>query len=82
MELPGSVCEKCGGAMEIGFALDKDRNGVERLRWMQGTPEYSAFSNVQTDGECRAIVMHRCTQCGRLELYASETVDPPGWFTS
>ena len=67
--------------METGFGVDKDSGSVQPSRWLQGEPESSWWQGTVAMGrECRSILMWRCTECGYLEMYATELVSSPGLF--
>jgi Zn ribbon nucleic-acid-binding protein len=68
-------CLRCGGAMEEGFIPDRGHYGIETAptTWVEGEPETSFWSGLNTDDRRRYIVIiNRCVQCGWLEQYARE----------
>ena len=65
-------CPKCTGAMEPGFILDKAHfNMPANPEWVEGKPESSFWTGLQTKGRERHSVMtYRCERCGFLESFA------------
>ncbi len=77
-----TTCAKCGGEMQEGFILDTSRGPVLVSRWIQGSPETSAWTGgVKVGGrECRSVTTYRCAACGYLESYAVAPAAPPDWL--
>ena len=72
-----SKCPKCGAEMVEGFLLDHSHGAHVVAQWIEGKPEASVWQRfwhrLNLRGrERRTLSAHRCTQCGLLELYASE----------
>ncbi|XBB67671.1 hypothetical protein ABFU82_26790 [Nocardioides sp. WV_118_6] len=73
MTEPGGAVVVCPcGSTEFqqGF-IDDARQG--RVRWLSGLPETGLLGHLKTGGRVqRAVRAARCTQCSRLELYATD----------
>jgi hypothetical protein len=65
-------CSACGGATKEGFLLDRRRElHAVAQAWIEGPAERGWLGGVRTRGRAHAaVVATRCTQCGRLELWA------------
>ena len=75
-------CPDCGGEMVEGFIFDTGK-GPHIPRWLEGRPEQSFWTGVNTEGkDCRSVETYRCTGCGLLRSYAVTEVDPPGFWNS
>ena len=76
-------CAGCGGSMTRGFVLDHgDYNYKFRQMWVEGAPESSFWSGIKTsDRTAYSVDADRCKRCGRLELYAAESVDLSSIFS-
>ncbi len=67
-------CSRCGASLEPGFIRDKTDHGVERLRWVEGRPERGFLGGVKLRGrQQRDLQALRCSSCGYIELYATDT---------
>jgi len=68
-------CERCGGAMEEGFVLDRGHYSFPaEQRWVEGEPQPSFWTGLKTDDRRQfKVETHRCEKCGRLESYARES---------
>jgi len=67
-------CSAYGGATKEGFLLDRRRElQAGSQEWIEGPPERAWLGGVRTRGRAHAaVVATRCTQCGRLDLWAPE----------
>jgi hypothetical protein len=67
-------CSTCGGSTKEGFLLDRKRElQAGAQEWIEGAPETGWLGGVRTRGRAHgAVVATRCTQCGRLDLWAPE----------
>jgi ribosomal protein S27AE len=69
-------CPKCGASMAEGFVLDRAQGSVGVASWVEGAPEWSAWTGVRLRGRPQsAIATWRCGRCGFLESYASGEPD-------
>jgi hypothetical protein len=75
----------CGGELEQGFVPDFSAAAVWSMVWVAGepSPDKSFWEAFRTGPglrvenlDARVIEAHRCTSCGRLELYANRRPDP------
>ncbi len=77
----------CGGALSVGFIPDHAGGAaIWSSMFVEGTPQArSSFWEKLRKGQgiaewseesVWAITAHRCTACGRLELYAKDRPDP------
>ena len=67
------ICSKCRSRMEPGFVVDYTYGGKMQSRWIEGEPESSFWSGLQTKGKLNFNVStYRCEGCGYLESYATE----------
>ena len=74
-------CPKCNAAQELGFGIDATDSNPVPARWLSGPPQSSWWSGIKTEGTtCYRMEYWRCTRCGFLEAFATEKVDPPGFF--
>ena len=71
------ACSACRGVMVRGFIYDRGHYDQKRQQvWVHGEPEASFWSGLKTSGrDVRTVDAFRCTICGRLEFFASETAD-------
>ena len=67
-------CAKCRSAMEEGYVLDRGDGGSKKVaEWVEGQPQ-RAWYGLKTKGhDVRPVRTFRCTKCGYLESYATET---------
>ena len=66
-------CPRCESTMEEGFMQDlADANWTYAQKWIRGPVEKGFLGTVKMRGkEAIPIVTMRCTNCGRLESFAS-----------
>jgi zinc-ribbon domain len=71
----GQRCGKCGGLMERGFIPDEYRNRNEITVWVRGAPVRHPSTGILDLGGVQMwqVVTLRCTTCGYLESYATDT---------
>ncbi len=63
-------CGRCGHEMEEGYLLDINFVRLERISWVQGTPE-EGFLGVKIGMRDQYYVTaYRCKECGSLEFFA------------
>jgi len=77
MDEGGHACPKCRGDMEEGWVADMEHGATFQSAWVEGEPRSSwlgPLSHRKSTSGCTArwIRSYRCTQCGYLELYATE----------
>jgi hypothetical protein len=67
-----SKCAGCGGRLETGYLLELAHGGHRSAgNWVEGPPERSWWQGLKLEGRRQLdVTAHRCTDCGRLELYA------------
>ena len=63
-------CAKCGGSMEQGFIPDVGEP-VRFAHWHDGPPKKSFWFGIRINSQGLPIAAFRCSECGYLELYAS-----------
>ena len=68
-------CPRCRGSMATGLVLDRGHgDSVKQQEWFEGEPVKSFWSGLKLKGrEHHVVRTFRCTRCGYLESYASET---------
>jgi len=75
----------CGGALERGFLPDFSGPATWATVWLRGEPNtrkpmlevLRTGAGVRANADdVRVVEAHRCTTCGRLELYARVAPDP------
>jgi len=65
--------------MELGFFLDRKRNGADSLAWIEGKPERSVMTGVQLKGrKAFHIDAFRCPTCGLVLGFARELAGKQG----
>ena len=69
-------CLRCGGAMELGYVVDRGNEGLPGTQiWVEGAPERSFLAGLKLKGRSvLAVETYRCGGCGYLESYASTPV--------
>lgn len=71
---PPPKCSKCGGDTQEGYLPDRGRNSYDAPIWVAGKPEFGFFGDAKIAGkESYSIRTFRCTKCGFLESYATES---------
>jgi len=58
--------------MTQGFVIDRKDHNNEVAKWVPGAPQSSFWSTVWEAPESLPIGAFRCTECGRLELFADK----------
>jgi predicted nucleic-acid-binding Zn-ribbon protein len=70
------TCPKCSGRMEEGFVLDRTSRANLQSTWVGGLPAKSFWTGLKLKGLATIpVTTFRCSGCGYLESYASETSD-------
>ncbi len=70
-------CSKCSGQMETGFLLDVTHGGRLVASWISGPPQKGWFGFVKVKGKTSyEAEVWRCKDCGYLESYAKQRVQP------
>jgi predicted nucleic-acid-binding Zn-ribbon protein len=73
---PNKTCPKCSGRMEEGFVLDRTHGANLQSTWVAGFPTRSFWTGLKLRGlPTLPVTTFRCSGCGYLESYASETSD-------
>ena len=73
-------CHVCGGEMEEGFLLDKNKTMQEPTRWIEGEPRKMMSGVVQFSNLRQFIVeAWRCEECGNLLFTAIKENKGESW---
>jgi hypothetical protein len=66
------TCAKCGGRMDQGFVLEKDRNQKAVTEWVEGMPDKKWYGLSIKGKRKLTVEAWRCGRCGYLESYAPD----------
>ena len=71
--MPTRTCPKCGGKMDPGFVLDRNRFEDQQGTWLEGTLELNMWTGSAKTAKKDQIPVttYRCDSCGYLESYAT-----------
>jgi hypothetical protein len=74
-ERSSGQCPLCGGALEVGFLLDRTHTAYKPMEWIGGEPVPSFWVGTKiSEAVHRQIEAFRCTQCGYVMLFARQQV--------
>ena len=67
-------CSKCGGLLKEGFFADASHQAMRVGHWAEGPPSYRFLFFLRMRGrKMLPVKSFRCTRCGFLESYATES---------
>ena len=69
-------CSKCSGTLERGFMIDREHMSFEgEAKWASGEPRRHIlrWSSVESSERKLSVTTYRCTKCGYLESYATDS---------